>query len=363
MPLGPNPRGQGGLPLLIARDECSDAFGSNASNSICNPSMTLCCVWHGQPFPSCHQYLGNGWCCAGSDAADICHVDQPSNCDDPSSVPCTNLEDGTAEACCPRLTTCDPTIKASKDAVRCNIQYGDLKRAAQASPVTPLPVVSSPSTATTDSADATTTTLTTTTSSSASTASSTSSTSWPVPASNTTTDANSTMQKTSSSSSSSSASSSLVVPSQSQGPAPAQQLPAGLIAGAAVGATLGLVSLVLLGYLFFRKLAKKRRRLQEQQQGGGGGNGGNDGNGNGYPYHYPPPPPAPLTYHDYHRHPPAGEFQQGHDYPYYAQVTREVGYGYQPGSWKAPVEMMAKSLVETDGPVELASEDVRVRVR
>ena len=32
------------LGMLAKRDACSDAFGSNAHNSICAPDFTLCCT-------------------------------------------------------------------------------------------------------------------------------------------------------------------------------------------------------------------------------------------------------------------------------------------------------------------------------
>lgn len=32
------------LGMLSKRDACSDAFGSNAHNSICAPDFTLCCT-------------------------------------------------------------------------------------------------------------------------------------------------------------------------------------------------------------------------------------------------------------------------------------------------------------------------------
>ncbi|KAL2166653.1 hypothetical protein VTG60DRAFT_2349 [Thermothelomyces hinnuleus] len=53
------------LSLLFGRDQCSDVFGSDASNEICSPSRTLCCVRRGQEYPACHQSLGKGWCCIG----------------------------------------------------------------------------------------------------------------------------------------------------------------------------------------------------------------------------------------------------------------------------------------------------------
>jgi hypothetical protein len=115
-----------------------------------------------------------------------------------------------------------------------------------------------------------------------------------------------------------------------------------LIGGAAVGATLGFVSLVLLGYLFFRKQAKKKKEktiMQQQAEGGPSG--------------YPQPHP-PLGYsHSQHSHHP-GAAPKGYGHLDHSQVKREIEYGYQPGVWSGPP-------VEADGnprgtswePVEL----------
>ncbi|KAM5351137.1 hypothetical protein ACJ41O_003860 [Fusarium nematophilum] len=112
--------------LLSRRDTCSDAFGSGAQNSVCAPDFTLCCTRSGQDYPSCERHLGKGWCCIAERDEGNCYVDQESVCDDDGSVLCTNLQEGTSEACCPKLTTCDPDVEASEAYVRCNIDRGDL---------------------------------------------------------------------------------------------------------------------------------------------------------------------------------------------------------------------------------------------
>ncbi|KAL2006897.1 hypothetical protein VTN00DRAFT_9565 [Thermoascus crustaceus] len=117
---------------IFRRDSCGDAFGPGAANSQCAPSITLCCVRTDNAYPSCQQHLNKGWCCIGNNATDNCYVDQPSACDEENSVPCTNLAKGTTKACCPRLTSCATNFAAS-NIVRCNIQYGDLMRAAASS--------------------------------------------------------------------------------------------------------------------------------------------------------------------------------------------------------------------------------------
>ncbi|KPM43653.1 hypothetical protein AK830_g2865 [Neonectria ditissima] len=132
------------LGILSKRDKCSDAFGSNAHNSNCAPDFTLCCTRDSQDYPSCEKWLSKGWCCVGkcvcfvtwgfgsvadrasSGDSDKCYVDQASACDEDSSVSCTNLQEGTAAACCPKLTTCDESVPGSSEFVRCNINRGDL---------------------------------------------------------------------------------------------------------------------------------------------------------------------------------------------------------------------------------------------
>lgn len=76
--------------------------------------------------------MGKGWCCVEGGNDDKCYVDQPSVCDEDSSVECKNLADGVSAACCPKFTTCDPSVNATKEYVRCNINRGDLLNAAKA---------------------------------------------------------------------------------------------------------------------------------------------------------------------------------------------------------------------------------------
>ncbi|KAK0389054.1 hypothetical protein NLU13_2630 [Sarocladium strictum] len=115
------------LGMLSRRDVCSDAFGDDAERATCVPSFTLCCIRKSQSFPSCQQYLGKGWCCVGENNKDSCYVDQESACTEENAVECANLQEGTDRACCPRFTTCDSTVAASEEYVRCNINQGDLK--------------------------------------------------------------------------------------------------------------------------------------------------------------------------------------------------------------------------------------------
>ncbi|KIL85067.1 hypothetical protein FAVG1_11495 [Fusarium avenaceum] len=61
-----------------------------------------------------------------------CYVDQKSVCNEDGSVPCSNVEEGTNEACCPKLTFCDPPTKASLDNVHCRIKRKDLIAAERA---------------------------------------------------------------------------------------------------------------------------------------------------------------------------------------------------------------------------------------
>jgi hypothetical protein len=100
-----------------------------------------------------------------------------------------------------------------------------------------------------------------------------------------------------------------------------------------VGATLGLVSLVLLGYLFLRKW--KRKRVQH-------GPGG-----------YPPPPPPPPHHHPNHQ--PGVSHQAPYPFHEYGQLKMDaglVGYGV-PGQWNGLAELMAKSGTGNYGPAEL----------
>ncbi|KAH7023883.1 hypothetical protein EDB80DRAFT_57103 [Ilyonectria destructans] len=114
------------LGMLSRRDACSDAFGDNAHNSNCAPDFTLCCTRDGESYPSCEKWLDKGWCCVGDGEGDKCYVDQESVCDEDSAVACTSLQEGTARACCPKLTTCDESVPASEAYVRCNINRSDL---------------------------------------------------------------------------------------------------------------------------------------------------------------------------------------------------------------------------------------------
>lgn len=61
-----------------------------------------------------------------SGEGDKCYVDQESVCEEDSSVACTRLAKGTSDACCPKLTTCDPDSDAAEDSVRCIINWTDL---------------------------------------------------------------------------------------------------------------------------------------------------------------------------------------------------------------------------------------------
>ncbi|KAG7290713.1 hypothetical protein NEMBOFW57_000716 [Staphylotrichum longicolle] len=256
-------------------------------------------------------------------ATDNCYVDQPSVCDEPNAVSCTNLAKGVTKACCPRLTTCSNETAATKEYVRCNIQFADLRRIDQAE--------SSSSSSSLSSAAAS--------SSATPTSSSTPGQSTPTATTTglavlTTTAAIQTPLPPTADSRQGQAS--------SQSPA---SLPGGLIGGAAVGATLGFVSLVLLGYLFFQKQAKKKRRQQQQQEEGAGSTA------------YPQPQP-PLEYsHSQHSH-HQGVAQKGYgQFDHSSQAKREIEYGYQPGVWSGPpVEVDGDTAARKWEPVELPSE-------
>lgn len=85
-----------------------------------------------------------------SNSTNNCYIDTASACDEPNAVECTNLAPGVTRACCPRLTACHPEVQQRADLVRCNIQYGDLLRAATAAePFSSPPAVSPSSTAVT----------------------------------------------------------------------------------------------------------------------------------------------------------------------------------------------------------------------
>ena len=61
-----------------------------------------------------------------SNDGDNCFVDQPSACDEADSVSCSNLQDGTSQACCPASTTCVTNFTASESLVRCEASYNYL---------------------------------------------------------------------------------------------------------------------------------------------------------------------------------------------------------------------------------------------
>lgn len=63
---------------------------------------------------------------ANSGTNDNCYTDQPSSlaCDEPNSVPCTDLSPETEKACCPPLTSCADSKQGSE--VRCQIAYPNL---------------------------------------------------------------------------------------------------------------------------------------------------------------------------------------------------------------------------------------------
>jgi hypothetical protein len=63
--------------------------------------------------------------------SDKCYVDQASVCNQDGSVECSRLKSGAKRACCPKMTTCDPNTDAYEQAVRCNINRGDLIEAAK----------------------------------------------------------------------------------------------------------------------------------------------------------------------------------------------------------------------------------------
>jgi hypothetical protein len=173
---------------LVARDSCSEAFGPNASNSICVPSRTLCCMepWSRRLHPGVLTWIrcalwseipvmpaaygqrvvlygkvrlpltysiarANGYF-YGSNVNDDCYIDQPSACGEVGSIPCTNLV-GEGRACCPAGTRCAPQSSAN-GLVRCNIFFGDLLDSTESLSTTvststsaPSPTVTEPSSA------------------------------------------------------------------------------------------------------------------------------------------------------------------------------------------------------------------------
>ncbi|KAK0750725.1 hypothetical protein B0T18DRAFT_55227 [Schizothecium vesticola] len=206
MPPGHDLASQSSVSFLAQRSFCGNAFGANVTDSICAPNFTLCCVRRNLPYPSCQQHLGKGWCCIGGNSIDNCYVDQESVCSEPNAVRCKDLANGTAEACCPRLTTCSAGYPATQEVVRCNILYGDLVKAGQSLSAPPVATPEAPKPSPSTSSNPT-----------------------PLPA----------------------------PPS-----APQQQEAASspvLIVGAAVGATLGVLSIVLILYLLVRRHCKAGR--------------------------------------------------------------------------------------------------------
>ncbi|KAK5654753.1 hypothetical protein OQA88_7078 [Cercophora sp. LCS_1] len=163
-----------------------------------------------------------------SNSTDNCYVDQESVCSERNSVPCTDLAEGTTEACCPRLTSCQPGFLATRSLVRCNIQYADLKQAASQSSSSSSSL-SSPTTAATTSTFSTSTSQTPTDTAS-------------------TTPASPNISST---------------PSPDQASASATPS-SGLVAGAAVGGTLAVVAIGILAFIFFRRQRKKRQGLAPQ---------------------------------------------------------------------------------------------------
>ena len=118
-------------------------------------------------------------------------------------------------------------------------------------------------------------------------------------------------------------------------------LPPALVGGAAVGATLGLVFLVLLGYLFSRRHSKKKRQQQQQRH-----RGFDQG------HQLPPMYVHSKDHHQPHRHHVQLD-QAAYGYAVYAQPKRDVvGYGYDSGPWqRPPVEVMTRN----PEPVELGN--------
>ncbi|KAI1358626.1 hypothetical protein F5Y08DRAFT_332971 [Xylaria arbuscula] len=114
-------------PFLLKRDACSDVFGSDWSANICWPARRFP---SDQTFPSREVYLEKAWCCAGSSSEDNCYVDQLSTCDMLNSVPCTNLEEGVAEACFTILTS----ISTSTTSAITFLGFGKLDRSFNVDP-------------------------------------------------------------------------------------------------------------------------------------------------------------------------------------------------------------------------------------
>ncbi|KAK4168131.1 hypothetical protein QBC43DRAFT_284769 [Cladorrhinum sp. PSN259] len=228
---------------LFRKDVCSDTFpGEDRTNAICAPNNTLCCVIRNKAFPSCHHYLGRGWCCVGENPTDHCYVDTPSVCDEPNSVPCTNLAKGTKQACCPRLTSCHDPFEATAEFVRCNIYHDDLKILALAESAllasqSSIPTTSSISTTIISSSSSTTAGISTTTTSFATAESS----------------------RTSNSNSSSTSMTEPTITGTTNKPSTTGNTSPAFIAGVLVGPILGIIALVVLGWWFF---FARRRQMQ-----------------------------------------------------------------------------------------------------
>ncbi|KAB5528816.1 hypothetical protein GE09DRAFT_1148527 [Coniochaeta sp. 2T2.1] len=250
---GPHPNGNGvadGNNVLtelsdwhFKRDVCADAFGAGASNSNCAPSNTLCCTRTNQTFPSCQQYLGKGWCCVGDSPSDDCYVDQPSACDESNAVSCTNtITDGSAQVCCPKLTSCVPGYTVTSANVRCQIKFVDLQKLAVASASSASPPSSTSKATSAVGAPVSVSSGSASTTSQSSTPVTTSA---PVSATNTTPQGQQTQTP---------------LPSSSTG------LPVGAIAGISVGLTLAVVLAAIFLFLYLRSRRKAKAASTSQQQ-------------------------------------------------------------------------------------------------
>ncbi|KAK4220687.1 hypothetical protein QBC38DRAFT_462320 [Podospora fimiseda] len=215
-----------------------------------------------------------------------CYIDTPSVCDEPNSVPCTNLASGTKQACCPRLTSCHDPFEASEDQVRCNIRHIDLKNAARAAENT----VNSSSTRTSSS----TSTTSTSTSSTISTDS---------------------LSLSTTSASTGNAANATGTPSPSMSPSSGGGVSAGVIAGAVIGATCFIAALVLLGCFFYRRRAKS-----------------------GGPKHELPAQGMTSSYSQQHSpYPTIGPYY--HEYKPYGAANLPIGPDGYPAVHNAPVEV------------------------
>ncbi|KAI1087598.1 hypothetical protein F5B19DRAFT_475032 [Rostrohypoxylon terebratum] len=110
---------------LDKRDWCSDFYQTPTKH--CYPSGTACCQGS-DPFPSCVQGLGYGWCCWGNQTGQTCYIDIMSDCSSTNSAKCDNSGRSTnASLCCPHLTSCntDDSMRG-EGSLRCEIEYTDL---------------------------------------------------------------------------------------------------------------------------------------------------------------------------------------------------------------------------------------------